>query len=506
MKKTLFCLTLCFAVIFTLVSCSNIQPGFKDGDLSYEGIGTDASTRPAPEYFNTPKDSEEYGKYIENSFINTSENPISTFSADVDTASYTYFRKLVNNNYSLAQIISSEGKNIHAEEMVNYFDYSYPQPEDGKIFGTSVQIADCPWNSEAALMVLGLQSTNTTEISQNNLVFLIDVSGSMGSNDKLPLIKKAFTHLIERIGGDDIISIVTYSGEEKIVLNGCSGDNTEQIMNAINSLKASGATNGQAGIQMAYQIAKANFIEGGNNRIIMASDGDLNVGISSADGLLSFVEEMREDNVYMSVLGFGTGNYKSASMSAIAQSGNGVYYYIDDESEAEKVFGSDLFSTLYTVATDVKLQLSFNPDSVSAYRLVGYESRLLSQEDFEDDTKDAADVGTGHSFTVCYELILTENAKTSPEWVSLSVRYKKSGESSSSLDEYKFGSENFTESPNPDFLFISCVIRTSMLIRSSRYAENISLQEIYNQLLELDLSADSYKNEFKNLIGSLINR
>ena len=249
-----------------------------------------------------------------------------------------------------------------------------------------------------------------TEKGANNLVFLIDVSGSMASDDKLPLLKKAFSNLVSALDENDRVSIVTYSGKEEVVLSGCKGNRDEEIMNAINSLEASGSTNGEAGLTRAYSIAKDYFIADGNNRIIMASDGDLNVGISSESELKSYIETKRDEGIFLSVLGFGTGNYKDEKMSALAQNGNGVYYYIDGEREAEKVLGEDLFATLYTVAKDVKFQLEFNSEQVSKYRLIGYETRMLNTEDFDDDTKDAGDVGAGHSITVCYEIMLTDRA------------------------------------------------------------------------------------------------
>lgn len=449
----------------------------------------------------------EYGKLIENKFINTSEEPTSTFSADVDTASYSYFRKLVKLGYNLSELIATGGDSVRTEEMINYFDYDYKGPEQSELFGTNVQIADCPWNENAVLMMLGLKAQDVEVKADNNLVFLIDVSGSMQSSDKLPLLKKSFSYLVDQLDEGDRVSIVTYSGAEKIVLKGAKGNKRDLIMNAVDSLEAKGSTNGEAGLKKAYQLAEEYFIEGGNNRIIMASDGDLNVGISSEAELESYISQKRESGVYLSVLGFGTGNYKDAKMETLADNGNGVYYYIDGETEAEKVFGSDIFSTLYTVAKDVKLQLTFDAENVESYRLVGYENRLLNKEDFEDDTKDAGDVGSGHCVTVCYELILTDKALLSEsEWMTLAVRYKPIDSEKSELREYSIGAEEYTKAPNDDFRFVCSVIKTAMILHGSEYLgerDLVGLGDVIAALAEIDLSDDPEKTEFFSLIKTL---
>lgn len=446
----------------------------------------------------------EYGEIIENPFIKTSEEPVSTFSADVDTASYAYFRKLVNSGYKLDELIATGGNSIRTEEMINYFDYDYQGPAEGELFGKNVQISACPWNESAVLMTLGLKTEEAKINADNNLIFLIDVSGSMESADKLPLLKKAFGTLVSHLDEGDRISIVTYSGREAVVLEGCSGNKKEMIMKAVNDLSAKGSTNGEAGLQKAYALAEKYYISGGNNRIIMASDGDLNVGISSAEELKNYVSQKRDSGVYLSVLGFGTGNYKDASMEALADNGNGVYYYIDGEAEAEKVMGSDIFSTLYTVGRDVKLQITFNPEQVESYRLVGYENRLLNKEDFADDTKDAGDVGAGHAVTVCYELILKDGARErDAEWMTLAVRYKLPNEEKSELREYKIGKGDYTDAPSRDFKFISSVIELSMLLHKSKYLPEGNLAGIIDDLAKLDLSADAEKAELLNLLKKL---
>ena len=447
-------------------------------------------------------------KLYENPFIETAKNNISTFSADVDTASYTYFRKLVSQGYTLTELKDQISRApLRTEEMINYFDYSYTLPTEGEVFGTEATVARTPWNEDSYLLMLGIATEELTEKGANNLVFLIDVSGSMASSDKLPLLKKAFSYLVSSLDERDRVSIVTYSGKESVVLSGCRGDRDEEIMSAVNSLEAEGSTNGEAGLTRAYSLAKDYFIEDGNNRIIMASDGDLNVGISSESELQSYIETKRDEGIFLSVLGFGTGNYKDAKMSALAQNGNGVYYYIDGEREAEKVMGEDLLSTLYTVAKDVKFQLEFDSRYVGKYRLIGYETRMLNAEDFDDDTKDAGDVGAGHSLTVCYELILTDGASEAENMTlaTLKMRYKSPSSDESVLREMTVDGSAITDTPDVDFAFISAVIETAMILNQSRYnAKGIRLEQVAESLLALDINGNEDKAEFIRMIESLL--
>ncbi len=446
----------------------------------------------------------------ENPFIDAARSPISTFSADVDTASYTYFRKLASQGYSLEGLKQQiKQAPLRTEEMINYFDYSYTMPAEGEVFGVQTTVAKTPWNDNSYLLMLGLATEAVEEKGANNLVFLIDVSGSMASADKLPLLKKAFSNLVAALDERDVVSIVTYSGREAVVLSGCRGDRDEEIMNAINSLEAKGSTNGEAGMTKAYSLAKDYFIEGGNNRIIMASDGDLNVGISSESELKAYIETKRNEGIFLSVLGFGTGNYKDAKMSALAENGNGVYYYIDGEREAEKVLGTDLLSTLYTVAKDVKLQLTFDSATVAKYRLIGYESRILNTEDFEDDTKDAGDVGAGHTVTVCYELILNDTTAVEGEprdIATLGIRCKAPDALESVPYEYLITEAAITNEPSDDFKYIACVIETAMILNGSRYnAGGVTLADVVETLSAFDLSADEYKTEFRSIVEGLAN-
>ena len=441
---------------------------------------------------------------IETPFVKAQQDAISTFSADVDTASYTLFRKHVQLGYKWSQMTQDYvGGNIRTEEMLNYFDYDYQEPAEGELFGVSAQIVPCPWNADNRLLMLGLKATDAAAPTGNNLVFLVDVSGSMNSEDKLPLLQKTFSYLVSNLTANDRVSIVTYSGAERVVLEACPGNQYEEIMHAINNLQAGGSTNGQAGLQKAYEIAASCYIEGGNNRIIMASDGDLNVGIRDPRQLQAFVEEKRESGIYLSVLGFGSGNFRDDNMETLADHGNGVYYYIDGEVEAEKIFGSELCSTLTTVANDVKLQLTFDPAYVEQYRLIGYENRRLKDEDFEDDSKDAGEVGAGHTLTVCYEITMTDN-KVYPEagYATLAVRWKNPGESESVLREYGIGDESVKDSLNDDALFAAAIIETAMLLHNSRYKGNASLENVLALLGDMQ-EKDFYQAEFEQLIREL---
>lgn len=443
--------------------------------------------------------------FLENAFVSTAENNISTFSADVDTASYAYFRKLVNSGMNL-QSLKSMSANFRTEEWINYFHYDVNAPAENELFGAYTEVVPCPWNADNRLLRITLQAETAVQNKQNNLVFLIDVSGSMSSADKLPLLKKSFAYLVGNLSPNDTVSIVTYSGKEEVILDGCSGADSATILNAVNGLTAGGSTYGEAGLTEAYRIAEKHFLQDGNNRIIMASDGDLNVGITSNEELKQYIEEKRTQGVYLSVLGFGTGNYRDSKMETLADNGNGVYYYIDGESEAEKVFGTDLFSTLYTVAQDVKLQVTFDARYISSYRLIGYENRLLDADDFRDDTKDAGEVGAGHQITVCYELVTTQQAETATDaWAVLAVNYKKPGEiASGNGNQYQIGTAQIQETAGADMQFLSCVIRTAMLLHESPYLDDTVLSDIVSDLKALDLSAYPDRMEFCTLLEKLL--
>ena len=338
--------------------------------------------------FNT----EEYDAIDENGFRKVSVSPLSTFSADVDTASYSNLRRMLNDGYSIEEIPQGA---VRAEEMINYFTYDYNGPEEGEPFGVNAEISTCPWNSEHDLLMLGLQTQaiDFEDAADSNIVLLIDVSGSMYSENKLPLLKESFELLIDNLTEKDSVSIVTYASGVNEVINGVPASEKDTIIDALTNLQAGGGTNGEGGIQLAYELAEENFIKGGNNRVIIATDGDFNIGVSSQSDLSKLIKEKSKSGIYLSVLGFGMGNYSDSRMETLADDGNGNYAYIDSISEAKKVLVEELGATMVTVAKDVKLQVEFNPAFVSEYRLIGYEDRLMADEDFEDDKKDAGEIG-----------------------------------------------------------------------------------------------------------------
>ena len=492
MKKTV---VLLLTVIMLLTSCSmNMKYRARDG-MNYENYPQAAQETPA-------ELQEEKDGFVENPFVKTEENAISTFSADVDTASYTMMRKLINQNYSFSELKSTAGAAIRTEELINYFKYDYDLPGENELFGVKIKTVACPWNRGNYLMTVGLATEAQVTKTKNNLVFLIDVSGSMASEDKLPLLQKTFSYLTGMLGEDDVVSIVTYSGKEEVVLDGCAGNKGDLIQQKLDSLAANGYTDGESGLKKAYQIAEKHFIQDGNNRIIIASDGDLNVGISTTEEMEKFISDKKNSGVYLSVLGFGYGNYRDSMMETIADKGNGVYYYIDGETEAEKIFCDDLMSTLYTVAEDVKLQITFDKEYVEEYRLIGYENRMLNTEDFENDTKDAGEIGAGHTVTVCYELKLTDAAQTADKWLDLAIRYKNPGEPKSNLNEYAAGRASLCE-PDDDTKFISDIIVLAMILHDSKYLmSGYTFENLAESVSGLNAN-DKYKQEFKTLIAKL---
>jgi len=457
---------------------------------------------------------------VENEFASVAQSPLSTFAADVDTASYANVRRMINDGYRPENIPTGA---VRTEEMINYFSYSYNGPQDGEPFGVNAVIAPCPWNEEHLLLHLGLQ-TEEIDFSQagnTNLVFLIDVSGSMDSANKLPLLQQAFGLLVDELSRKDRVSIVTYASGNDIVIDGVPGSDKEKIMDALNGLSAGGSTNGGAALEMAYQLAEKNFIENGNNRVIIASDGDWNVGITSQSEMSDLIKEKRETGIYLSVLGFGMGIYSDSRMQTLADDGNGNYAYIDSLLEAKKVLVEELGANMITVAEDVKLQIEFNPLYISEYRLLGYENRRLNAEDFEDDEKDAGEIGAGHSVTALYEIVpageetedsglryqqaqLTDEALNSNEWLTLSIRYKEPGEDTSKLLEYAIGSDRLTDAPGNDFRFAAAVAEFSLLLRDSDYKGDASYDHLIEELSEIKLN-DEYREEFKTLVEKVAN-
>ena len=374
-------------------------------------------------------DTERYQKQPENPVKAVAQEPVSTFSIDVDTGSYANVRRFLNNG----RLPPKDA--VRIEEIVNYFPYSYPLPQDGRPFAVHTQTVDSPWQSEAKLIKIGIQAQDTAKknLPPANLVFLVDVSGSMSSPDKLPLVKKALRLLTQQLRAQDKVTIITYASGEKLVLPPTSGKDKDTILRAVNSLEAGGATSGERALRMAYEEAQKAFVKNGINRILLATDGDFNVGVADTETLKSMVAEKRKSGISLSTLGFGTDNYNEEMMEQIADAGDGNYSYIDSEKEAKKVLQHQLTSTLATVAQDVKIQVEFNPAAVKEYRLVGYTNRTLRNEDFNNDKVDAGDIGSGHSVTALYEII--PQGKTG--WLADS-RYQKAPAANGSKNEYAY--------------------------------------------------------------------
>jgi len=467
--------------------------------------------------FNT----EEYNRIYENPFLEVTKNPLSTFSIDVDTASYSNVRRYLTNKTIPPK------DSVRIEEMVNYFTYNYPQPKDDKPFSINLEYSDCPWKSDHKLLQIGLQGKKieTEKMPANNLVFLLDVSGSMSDYNKLPLLKSAFKLLVGQLKDTDTVSIVVYAGAAGTVLPPTTGKNKEKILAALDSLEAGGSTAGGEGIQLAYKVAKENLLQQGNNRVILATDGDFNVGASSDGELVRMIEEKRKQGIFLTILGFGMGNYKDSKVEQLADKGNGNYYYIDDIKEAKKVLITEMGGTLLTIAKDVKLQIEFNPAKISSYRLIGYENRLLRNEDFNDDTKDAGELGSGHTVTALYEIVPAggqatpakvddlkyQNTEIKPESfdskevLTVKFRYKDPNADTSKLISETLQDSQVVslEKTSDNFRFASSVAGFGLLLRQSEYKGNITYDKVI-EMAEKSKGQDSegYRKEFINLVNN----
>jgi Ca-activated chloride channel family protein len=465
--------------------------------------------------FNT----EEYGRIAENGFRRTADHPLSTFSIDVDRASYSNVRRM------LTAGTRPPRDAVRIEEMVNYFTYDYPEPRGSEPFSVTTELASCPWNANDRLLLVGLQARRmmTEDLPASNLVFLVDVSGSMMSPDKLPLLKDSLALLVDQLRPKDRVAIVAYAGNAGLVLPSTSGASKGRILSAIGELEAGGSTAGGAGIQLAYDVANDNFIDGANNRVILATDGDFNVGVSSDGELERLIESKRKDGIFLTVLGFGSGNIKDSKMELLADKGNGNYAYIDTISEARKTLVHEMGATLFTVAKDVKLQIEFNPAHVAAYRLLGYENRLLNMEDFNDDTKDAGEMGAGHSVTALYEIVapesgsvtgtvdplryqsqqVNESAKASPELATLKIRYKApDGDTSRLLTQEVMGGHEAFETASDNLRFASAVAELGMLLRDSKFKGTSSLADV-QRIAARSAARDTegYRRDFLTLVS-----
>ncbi|MBI9107301.1 MAG: VWA domain-containing protein [Spirochaetales bacterium] len=463
---------------------------------------------------NNELNTEEYNRIFENDFLKAAEAPLSTFSIDVDTASYSNVRRYITGGSM------PPPDAVRIEELVNYFTYDYPQPEGDLPFSIVTEFASCPWNSEHGLLHIGLQglTVDKDEIPQSNLVFLIDASGSMEDENKLPLLKKSLSLLVKELRPEDRVSIVAYAGAAGLVLPTVAGNDNDAIMAALDNLYAGGSTAGGEGIDLAYRVAAKNLIVGGNNRVILATDGDFNVGQSSEAELVRMIEERRNQGVFLTVLGLGMGNYKDTRMESLADKGNGNYAYIDTLSEARKVLVNEISSTLFTIAKDVKIQIEFNPAKVESYRLIGYENRLMAARDFDDDTKDAGEIGAGHSVTALYEIIPAEGpagtqelryqswtaapaAEDSGELGFIKFRYKQPNEDQSRLIELPVSAGHVTMVSSENFRFSAAVAEWGLILRSSKYAARADLDNVI-QAVRDSLGQDEYgyRAEFLGLL------
>lgn len=461
---------------------------------------------------------EDYDHINDNRFLKTADNPLSTFSIDVDAASYSNIRRFISRGE-----LPPAGA-IRIEEMINYFKYDYPLPTGEHPFSFHTEMSDAPWNPKHKLVMIGMQGEKiaTEKLPASNLVFLIDVSGSMQGPLKLPLVKASMKMLTDQLRENDRVSIVVYAGAAGLVLPPTNGNDKLKIKNAIDELEAGGSTAGGAGIQLAYKTAREHFVKNGNNRVILCTDGDFNVGASSDDAMERLIEEERKSGVYLTVLGYGMGNYKDNKMQKIADKGNGNHAYIDGMDEARKVLVNEFGGTLFTIAKDVKLQVEFNPAHVQGYRLIGYENRMLNKEDFNNDKKDAGEMGSGHTVTALYEIIPTgiksewleevdplkyqQNSKivksAGIEVMTIKFRYKKPGEEISKLIVHAVNDNQIVlNKTSNNFRFAAAVAEWGMILRQSEFKAGSS----YSQVIQLAKAAkgkdeEGYRNEFIRMV------
>ena len=464
---------------------------------------------------------EEYTTFESNRFLSTASSPLSTFAADVDTSSYSLFRRKVLNG----ERISADS--IRVEEMLNYFHYDYAQPKDGEPFGVTVEIGPCPWNEKTKLMLIGLQAAEVKKDNRpgHNLVFLIDTSGSMYGSDRLDLVKRAFLLLLDELDPEDTVSIVAYASQDRVVIEGVPAAHKTVIMEAISELEAGGATNGSAGIIRAYEIAEKYYREGGVNRILLATDGDLNVGTTGEGDLARLVSDKKKSGISLTCLGVGMGNYKDNKMEALADYGDGNCRYLDTIYEARRALVEEAGGTFITVAKDVKIQVDFNPSMVKGYRLIGYEDRVMAAEDFANDEKDGGEIGSGHRMTALYEIVPSDSDfefggaesryqnvqvngnSGNTDWLTVSIRAKEPESTESRLYEYPVNAEAVSETMSENLRFAAAVAETGMILRDSEWKGSAT----WEQALELvrgceSVTGDVYKEEFLYLLTLLQRR
>jgi Ca-activated chloride channel family protein len=463
--------------------------------------------------FNT----EEYNKISENGFKNSVLSPLSTFSIDVDKASYANIRRYLD----YGSLPPADA--VRIEELVNYFEYDYPQPKDGHPFSINLELADNPWNKDTKILLIGLQGKKPDyeNLKPSNLVFLIDSSGSMSDDNKLPLLKKSLGILVKNLSSKDKIAIVTYAGSAGKVLDATPANNSKAILDAMDRLESGGSTAGAEGIELAYKIAQENMIAGGNNRVILCTDGDFNIGTSSTGDLVRLIEDKRKLGVYLTICGFGMGNYKDGRMEEISKAGNGNYFYIDSIKEAQKVFEKEMTANMFTLAKDVKIQVEFNPAVVKGYRLIGYENRLLNAEDFNDDKKDAGELGAGHTVTALYEIVPSDSSFSVPsvdalkyqdktpssslllaEMMTIKFRYKPLDSDNSILMEKTLAyNPKAFEKASENLRFAVSVAEFGMLLRKSEFTGTATWDSAMNiATAAKGKDEEGYRSEYIGLI------
>jgi Ca-activated chloride channel homolog len=477
----------------------------KDGTAGYAPMAL------APPDMEVEHNTEEYGRFEENPFFRPGDQPLSTFSIDVDRASYANVRRFLTSGQRPPRDA------VRIEEMVNYFTYDYPDPVNAP-FSITTELAACPWNDKHKLMLIGLQGERmeTKDLPPNNLVFLLDTSGSMMSPDKLPLVKAGMRLLVDQLREEDRVAIVTYAGSAGLVLPSTSGARKGEILAAIEQLEAGGSTAGAQGIVTAYDVAKENYSRKANNRVILATDGDFNVGVTSDGELQRLIESRRDDGIFLTVLGFGTGNIKDSKMELLADKGNGNYAYIDSLAEARKTLVREMGGTLFTIAKDVKIQVEFNPATVGAYRLIGYENRVLESQDFNDDKKDAGELGAGHSVTALYEIVPPgqdiqgasvdalkyQSASAhggSGELATVKLRYKDPHGDSSRLLSRTVNATS-TGAMSENLRLASAVAQLGLLLRDSPNKGGATFESV-EQLAAAVASRDQDRRDFMTLIA-----
>ena len=506
-----------------LVSCENgqnqstdyvfLEKAVEEADMAYEYAEAEEAVSEDLETMNN-FNTEEYDHIVENIFEDVKTSPLSTFSIDVDNASYSNVRRFLMNNS-----MPNKGA-VRIEEMINYFNYDYPQPEGDHPFSINTEVASCPWNSDHQLVQIGIQgkSLDYDNLKSSNLVFLIDASGSMDNENKLPLLKKSFRILLDQLSSKDRIAIVAYAGSAGLVLPSTPASEKEEIIEALDQLQAGGSTAGGEGIELAYKVAKENLILDGNNRVVLATDGDFNVGASSPDALVDLISEKRKDNIYLTICGLGMGNYKDNRMEQISNAGNGNYFYIDNIKEAQKVFEKEMRANMFTIAKDVKIQVEFNPNHVKSYRLIGYENRVMNDEDFDNDQKDAGELGAGHTVTALYEVVPANGTSSSKplkyqkmvksdransnELMTIKFRYKPiKSDKSILVEEIVRSNEMNISSSSNNLKFSASVAAFGMLLRDSDYIENFQYSDVKKMAKQaLGNDENGYRNEFIHLV------